>query len=125
MRDDVSIFALAQIGIPYRFGGSDTESGVDCSGLIAYVFQQVSHLNLPHHAASLARLGRQLEKPEEKGDLVYFNTLGKPYSHVGMYLGNNEFIHAPNRNKRVQIDSLQQPYYRQRMQAANTFFSAA
>ena len=120
---EVVLVALGLTGLDYRFGGQDPSQGFDCSGLVIYVFDQALGLKLPHGAALLARLGRQVRTAELRpGDLVFFNTLGRPYSHVGVYIGGQRFVHAPNRKARVRVDSLAGGYYARRLEASRTLF---
>ena len=120
---EVVLVALGLTGLDYRFGGRDPSQGFDCSGLVIYVFDQALGLKLPHGAAFLARLGRRVRTAELRpGDLVFFNTLGRPYSHVGVYIGGQRFVHAPNRKARVRVDSLAGGYYARRLQASRTLF---
>ena len=98
---DVAIYALGLIGVDYKFGGNTPESGLDCSGLVRYVFQEVTGVTLPRTAKEMSGLGAKVGADDLKpGDLVFFNTRRFPYSHVGIYLGDNRFIHAPSRGQR-------------------------
>ena len=95
------------------------ERGLDCSGLIRYVFQQVTGVTLPRTAQALSRIGKDI-RPDalEPGDLVFFNTRRLAYSHVGIYLGNDRFIHAPSRGGEVGVASLAEGYWRKRYNGA-------
>jgi len=85
---DVVLTALSHLGVPYRFGGSDPRRGFDCSGLVRHVFQQAAALDMPRSAEDMAGLGLRLDRAElAPGDLVFFNTRGRAYSHVGIYVG--------------------------------------
>ncbi len=106
--------ALQLQGHPYVYGGMSPQEGFDCSGLVVYVYNRQG-LKLPRTAQSLAQ---QLPgvNPEQRqpGDLLFFNT-DKPFSHVGIYVGNDNFVHAPSaRTGRVMMSNLQQPYWRER-----------
>lgn len=106
--------ALQLQGRPYVYGGKSPQEGFDCSGLVVYVYNQQG-LKLPRTTDSLVR---QLPgvRPEQRqpGDLLFFNT-DKPYSHVGIYVGNDDFVHAPSaRTGRVMVSSLRNPYWRER-----------
>ncbi|MGY6274270.1 C40 family peptidase [Methylomonas sp. MgM2] len=106
--------ALQLQGQPYTYGGQSPEEGFDCSGLVVYVYNQQG-TRLPRSARSLARQLPPI-KPElrEPGDLLFFHT-DKPFSHVGIYVGNDNFVHAPSsRTGRVMVSSLRQPYWRAR-----------
>jgi cell wall-associated NlpC family hydrolase len=109
---DVAIYALGLIGVDYRFGGETPEGGVDCSGLVRYVFQQVTGVTLPRTSRELSRLGNKVANADlAPGDLVFFNTRKFPFSHVGIYLGDNRFIHAPSTGSEVEISRLSETYW--------------
>lgn len=115
----VVLFALGLLNIDYRFGGSHPDTGLDCSGMVAYIYQETLGVHLPHNAAQIAAASRVISTDQlQPGDLVFFNTMDKPYSHVGLYLGEQQFIHAPSRNGKIRVDSLSTPYYAQRLHAA-------
>ena len=111
--------ALGLIGISYRMGGNTPQSGFDCSGLVRYVFQSAIGLNLPRRAEEISRIGTKVDRQELKpGDLVFYKTLRKTFSHVGIYLGNNRFIHAPSAGGAVRIDDMTQTYWAARFNGA-------
>ena len=111
--------ALGLIGINYRMGGNTPQSGFDCSGLVRYVFQSAIGLNLPRRAEEISRIGTKVDRQELKpGDLVFYKTLRKTFSHVGIYLGNNRFIHAPSAGGAVRIDDMTQSYWAARFNGA-------
>ena len=116
---DVAIYALGLIGVDYRYGGETPESGVDCSGLVRYVFQQVTGVTLPRTSKELSRLGNKVASADlAPGDLVFFNTRRLPFSHVGIYLGDNRFIHAPSTGSEVEISRLSETYWQQHFNGA-------
>jgi cell wall-associated NlpC family hydrolase len=116
---DLAIYALGLIGVDYRYGGNSPEHGLDCSGLVRYVFQEVVGVTLPRTAREMARLGGRVAPGDLKaGDLVFFNTLSSPFSHVGIYLGDDRFIHAPHRGGEVEIVTMSQRYWQQRYDGA-------
>ena len=95
-----------------------------CSGLVTHVYREAADMRLAGNAAALAREGRAVAVDQLKtGDLVFFNTLGRPYSHVGIYLGNGEFIHAPNSRGQVRIEKLTTRYWSQRFEMARTLLN--
>jgi hypothetical protein len=111
--------ALSYLGVPYRFGGASPRTGFDCSGLVNHVFRQAFGLSLPRTAREIARNGAAVARGELlPGDLVFFNTRGFSNSHVGIYLGDSKFVHAPNARGRVRIDDLDDTYYRTRFNGA-------
>ena len=116
---DLAIYALGLIGVDYRYGGTNPEHGLDCSGLVRYVFQEVVGVTLPRTAREMARLGGRVAPGDLKaGDLVLFNTRSSPFSHVGIYLGDDRFIHAPHRGGEVEIVTMSQRYWQQRYDGA-------
>ena len=116
---EIGLFALSLVGIDYRYGGESPERGLDCSGLIRYVFQHVTGVTLPRTAKELSRLGKDIRAADlEPGDLVFFNTRRFAFSHVGIYLGNDHFIHAPSRGGEVGVASLESAYWQKRYNGA-------
>lgn len=116
---EVLINALSLSGIKYKYGGNSPESGFDCSGFVRYVYQQAANLSLPHGARAISQIGKRVPKHElQPGDLVFFNTLKSAFSHVGIYLGNNRFIHAPSSGGGVRIEDMQDQYWEQRFNGA-------
>jgi len=104
--------ALAARGIRYRWGGA-SRGGFDCSGLIRFLYGRVRGIDLPHRASRQARYGQKVARSElREGDLVFFRTRRGRIGHVGIYIGGNRFVHAPNRRKRVKVDTLTGYYSR-------------
>jgi cell wall-associated NlpC family hydrolase len=111
--------ALNQLGIRYRWGGKSPETGFDCSGLIVYSAQQSLGLKLPPRSDDIAKFGDKINKKDlQVGDLVFFNTLGTRYSHVGVYLGQNKFVHAPTRGTVVRVEDMTLRYWTARYTGA-------
>jgi cell wall-associated NlpC family hydrolase len=120
---DVVIFALGLIDTGYRFGGKNPEAGLDCSGMVSYVFDRAAGLRLAGSAADIARLGRPVNgETLRPGDLLFFNTRNRPHSHVGIYIGDGRFVHAPNSNGRVRTERLDTSWYATRFEEARTYF---
>jgi cell wall-associated NlpC family hydrolase len=118
---EVAMYALMLLQTGYRFGGKNPEAGLDCSGMVTYVYREAGGVHLTGNAASLAREGRQVGMNELRaGDLVFFNTLGHAFSHVGIYLGRGQFVHAPNSRGRVRVDKLTNQYYAKRFEMARS-----
>ena len=116
---DLASAALDLIGIRYKWGGNTPETGLDCSGLVRYVFQQVTGVTLPRTARDMSRIGETVAARDlQPGDLVFFNTRRFAFSHVGIYLGDNSFIHAPNRRSSVQVASIDGRYWKKRFNGA-------
>jgi len=110
-------YALEMVGKPYRYGGF-TPAGFDCSGLVHYSFGRAG-MSLPRDTPGLRRVGEELDPGElAKGDLVFFDQEGKKASHVGIYLGDGRFVHAPSTGGRVRIDSIDSPYWRKHFNEA-------
>ena len=121
--NEVTLFALGLIDTGYRFGGKHPAAGLDCSGMVSYIYDQGAGLKVSGSAADIARKGRPVERASLRpGDLVFFNTRNAPFSHVGVYIGENRFVHAPSTNGRVRIDQLNASYYAQRFEAARSYF---
>jgi len=116
---EVLVNALSLTGVRYKYGGKSPESGFDCSGFVRYVYQQAGNLTLPHGARAISQLGKTIPKSElEPGDLVFFNTLKSTFSHVGIYLGNNRFIHSPSSGGGVRVEDMQDNYWQKRFNGA-------
>jgi cell wall-associated NlpC family hydrolase len=116
---DLVIHALALIGVKYKWGGNDPEAGLDCSGLVSHVFHEVTGMVLPRDARAMSKEGSAVEKSELKpGDLVFFNTLRRPFSHVGIYIGEDRFVHAPRRGREVEVSELRDSYWKKRFNGA-------
>jgi len=110
---------LQFLGIRYRFGGTSPESGFDCSGLVRRVFSDALGLDLPRTAKELAQHGEQVKRSELKpGDLVFFKTMRQTFSHVGIYLGDNQFLHSPSAGGKVRVESMDSDYWRARFKGA-------
>ena len=111
---DVVRHALGYVGIPYRYGGISAATGFDCSGLVWRVYRQATGIRLPRDTYGISRAGVAIASRELRpGDLVFFNTMRRPYSHVGIYLGGDRFVHAPSSGGVVSISHLSNRYWRQ------------
>ena len=111
--------AMQVLGIKYRFGGRSPETGFDCSGLVTHVFERAWGLLLPPGTEALSKVGVPVKrlKELEPGDLVFYNTRSRPFSHVGIYLGDGRFVHAPRPGAQVRVESLS-PYWQKRFNGA-------
>ncbi len=116
---EVVVNALSLIGVAYRYGGNTVEQGLDCSGFVKLVFQQSMGLVLPRRADQMSQLGSAVE-PEDlrPGDLVFYNTLRRANSHVGIYIGDGQFVHAPSTGGKVRVENMSQPYWQKRFNGA-------
>jgi cell wall-associated NlpC family hydrolase len=122
IRKDLVIRALDLVGTEYRWGGDHPGEGLDCSGLVTYIVSKSSRRNLPHHAATIALMTRPIALDElAPGDLVFFNTMRRKHSHMGIYIGDNRFVHSPAPGQRVRIDTLKTRYYAERLDGVHTF----
>jgi cell wall-associated NlpC family hydrolase len=111
--------ALDLLGIPYRRGGSSPESGFDCSGFVSHVFREGLGLILPRSSKEMSKSGEAISKDQLRpGDLVFFNTMRSAFSHVGIYLGENQFVHAPRSGGRVRVEDLRDGYWNKRFNGA-------
>lgn len=118
----LSIISKAReyIGVNYRYGRSD-EQGFDCSGYVRFVYSKIG-ITLPHSSSEQYKQSRRIKTRQAlPGDLVFFQTRGKPIGHVGIYLGDQSFIHSPSRGKQVCIESLDSDYYKSRLVGFGTF----
>lgn len=121
---EVVLYALGLLNIDYRFGGANPESGLDCSGMVSYIYRQAASISLPHNAAQIAQLGREVERQQlEPGDLVFFNTRNKPFSHVGIYIGDERFVHAPATNGQIKVSSLRNSYFASRYEGGRRYLN--
>jgi len=111
--------AMQLIGVRYRWGGNTPQSGLDCSGFVRYVFNDTFGFLLPRKSAQMSKVGLQIGKEELRpGDLVFFNTMRHAFSHVGIYVGDNKFIHAPSRGKSIRVDDMTKVYWEKRYNGA-------
>lgn len=121
--NDVVLYALSLLDTGYRFGGKNPDAGLDCSGMVSYIFERAAGMRVSGSAADIARQGRAVGRDRlQPGDLVFFNTLGRSFSHVGVYIGDERFVHAPSTNGKVRIDRLTDRYFAPRYEAARSYF---
>lgn len=114
-QDDVLFRALGLVGTPYRWGGNSPNGGFDCSGLIVYVYRDVLGVRLPRTSRQMAAMGRPTVSRGSlrSGDLLFFATEGRGrVSHVGIYVGDGRFVHAPHTGSTVRLSKLDSPYWR-------------
>lgn len=118
---DLVMTAMNFLGVPYRLGGNTADAGFDCSGFTRYIFERSIGMVLPRradeqaHSSSLLAIGRNELRP---GDLVFFNTMRATFSHVGIYVGDNKFIHAPRTGAEVRIEDMGDSYWSRRFTGA-------
>jgi cell wall-associated NlpC family hydrolase len=106
-------YARSLIGAPYKYGGNSPDTGFDCSGFVGYVYSHALDINLPRSTGEISTMGKAVRSNELRtGDLVFFNTLHTKFSHVGIYLGDHLFIHAPSSNGSVRVENMLDDYWR-------------
>jgi hypothetical protein len=111
--------AMGLLGVPYRRAGESKETGFDCSGFVRAVFDQTLGLTLPRNASQQAASTERIDKTDlQPGDMVFFNTMRRAFSHVGIYVGDGKFIHAPRSGADVRVESMRVPYWRRRFDGA-------
>jgi len=116
---DVVVGALNMIGVRYRWGGNTPDSGLDCSGFVRYVFQDTLGMALPRRAEEMSRVGEKVRVSDLKpGDLVFFNTMRRTFSHVGIYIGDNKFVHSPSTGSTIRVDDMDSGYWEKRFTGA-------
>lgn len=115
----LAVSAMSMLGINYKYGGSNPENGLDCSGLVRYVFKEAWGATLPRTSVEISRVGEHVAPQDlQPGDLVFYNTLKRGFSHVGIYLGDNKFIHSPSAGGQVRIESMDLAYWKKRFNGA-------
>ena len=116
---DLVLKGLELVGINYRRGGTSPETGLDCSGFVQLVFKDALGKLLPRTAKEQSQVGDFVDKKELKpGDLVFFNTMRRAFSHVGIYLGDNRFMHSPRTGAEVRVEDMSQGYWVKRYNGA-------
>jgi cell wall-associated NlpC family hydrolase len=115
---ELALHALSQIGVRYRYGGSTPDEGFDCSGLVRYIYSRAG-IVMPRTTQAMSVIGVPVTTDElEPGDLVFFDTRRRPFSHVGIYIGDQRFIHAPTSGGAVQLVDMRERYWRARYDGA-------
>ena len=116
---ELVVTAMGFLGVPYKRGGNTFETGFDCSGFVRAMYEQTVGLILPRKAEQQAAATQQIEKSElQPGDLVFFNTLRRTFSHVGIYVGEGKFIHSPKPGAQVRVEDMQKSYWHSRFDGA-------
>ena len=116
---ELVIQAMGLLGVPYKRGGTSEEKGFDCSGFVRHMFEKSVGLVLPRRAEEQAKVTEEINRSDLKpGDLVFFNTMKRTFSHVGIYVGDGKFIHAPRPGKDVRIDDMREAYWQKRFNGA-------
>ena len=116
---DLAVRAMSLVGIRYQYGGNTPEHGLDCSGMVRYVFKQAWGAELPRTSEEISRVGAKVDSKDlQPGDLVFYNTLRRGFSHVGIYLGDNKFVHSPSAGSSIRIESMDLGYWKKRFNGA-------
>ena len=116
---ELVVRALSFVGVNYRRGGESPETGFDCSGLVRHVFRESLGLALPRTSRDISRVGETIHREAlQPGDLVFFNTLRHGFSHVGIYLGEHRFVHAPASGGEVRVEDMRLNYWSKRFNGA-------
>ncbi|MFM2112751.1 MAG: hypothetical protein RLZZ271_1411, partial [Pseudomonadota bacterium] len=116
---DLVFNAMGFLGVPYKRGGTNVETGFDCSGFVRAMYEQTVGLVLPRKASEQAASTQEIDRSELKpGDLVFFNTMRSAFSHVGIYVGDNKFIHSPKPGASVRVEDMRTAYWDRRFNGA-------
>ena len=116
---ELVVTAMGAIGVPYRRGGNTYDAGFDCSGFVRAVYEQTLGLMLPRQAVQQAAATYVIDRESlQPGDLVFFNTMRRQFSHVGIYVGDNKFIHSPKPGSAVRVEDMGQTYWTRRFNGA-------
>ena len=118
-RSEALLQALLALGVDYRYGGNSPVTGFDCSGLVAHIYREAWGIRLPHSTLAQSESGVPVSLAELRpGDLVFYDTQKRPFSHVGIYMGNGQFVHAPKSGARVRVESINASYWSTRFSGA-------
>ena len=116
---ELVVDAMGFLGVPYKRGGNTAETGFDCSGFVRAMYEQSIGLILPRRAEQQAAATQNIDRAElQPGDLVFFNTMRRAFSHVGIYVGEGKFIHSPKPGAEVRVESMNQSYWQRRFDGA-------
>jgi cell wall-associated NlpC family hydrolase len=116
---ELVVTAMGFLGVPYRRGGNDADTGFDCSGFVRSMYERTVGLVLPRLARDQAAATQPIDRKElQPGDLVFFNTMKRAFSHVGIYIGEGKFIHSPKPGAQVRVEDMQQSYWDRRFDGA-------
>jgi cell wall-associated NlpC family hydrolase len=116
---ELVVNAMGFLGVPYKWGGTSAETGFDCSGFVRAIYEQSVGLLLPRKAEQQAAATQKIETTDLKpGDLVFFNTMRRAFSHVGIYIGDGKFIHSPRAGSEVRVESMSLSYWQRRFDGA-------
>lgn len=123
---ELVVYAMGFLGVPYKLGGNSVETGFDCSGFVRAIYQQTVGLILPRTADEQAFATQTIDPSDlQPGDLVFFNTLHRAFSHVGIYVGDGKFVHSPKAGAEVRIERMDVAYWTRRFDGARRALAAA
>ena len=123
---ELVLTALGFLGVPYKWGGNDAETGFDCSGFVRKIYELTAGLMLPRRSDEQAAATQAIDRSElEPGDLVFFNTMRRAFSHVGIYMGEGKFIHAPRKGSVVRVEDMDGGYWSARFNGARRVVALA
>jgi cell wall-associated NlpC family hydrolase len=117
--NELVMYAMSLAETPYHFGGNSPENGFDCSGFVDHVFHHSLGISLPRTSHEISKVGTPVQKEHLRpGDLVFYNTQHSSYSHVGIYVGENKFVHAPKSGSRIRVEKMNEKYWLNRYNGA-------
>ncbi len=117
--NDLVMYAMSLADTPYRYGGNSSDSGFDCSGYVGHVYRHELGIALPRTSRQISRVGEPLNQSDLRpGDLVFYNTMREPFSHVGIYVGEGKFVHSPKSGDRVRVEQMDLRYWQARYNGA-------
>jgi cell wall-associated NlpC family hydrolase len=120
---DAVMYAISLADTPYRYGGNSPDSGLDCSGFVGHVYRHSLGVSLPRTSRELSRVGVALKVRQLRpGDLVFFNTQRNPFSHVGIYVGEGKFVHAPRSGSQIRVEKMDGDYWTRRYNGARRIY---
>lgn len=123
--NNMAFYALSLTGTPYKYGGNSPETGFDCSGFVGHVFKQSLGIKLPRSTAEIWQWGEEIDVAQlQPGDLVFYNTLRNNFSHVGIYLGDDRFVHSPSSGGSIRVDNMNDRYWQQHFNGARRITSS-
>ncbi|MEW5903159.1 MAG: C40 family peptidase [Pseudomonadota bacterium] len=117
--NELVMYAMSLAETPYRYGGNSAATGFDCSGYVGHVYREVLDIRLPRTSREISKVGTPLSQRElSPGDLVFFNTRHRPYSHVGIYVGDGKFVHSPRTGSQIRVENMDFDYWKARYNGA-------
>jgi cell wall-associated NlpC family hydrolase len=121
--NDLVMYAMSLAQTPYRYGGGDSNRGFDCSGYVGHVYQEVLDIRLPRTSKEISAVGMPMRQSELRpGDLVFFDTRRKPFSHVGIYVGERKFVHSPRTGGHIRVENMELSYWKSRYNGARRVY---